>query len=150
MQSGLTAAEIVAALGMERHPEGGWWAQSFQDIPVDGRRAVSSAIYFLLERGDRSNWHRIRDAAEVWHFHAGAPLELAIHREGGVLGAVRLGTDLAGGERPQAVVPADWWQTAKSLGDWTLVGCTVAPGFEFSSFELAPPGWEPGQERNGT
>jgi predicted cupin superfamily sugar epimerase len=145
MPSGLTAAGIIETLGMKRHPEGGWYAETFRDAPADGGRALSTAIYFLLERGDSSHWHRVRDAAEVWHYHAGAPLELEIFQEGGALGVVRLGTDLAAGERPQAVVPADWWQAARSLGDWTLVGCTVAPGFEFSSFELAPPGWEPGQ-----
>ena len=145
MAAGLTAAEIIATLGMERHPEGGWYVEAFRDMPEGATRAVSTAIYFLLESGDRSHWHRVRDAVEVWHFYAGAPLELAIYQEGGALGVVRLGADLAEGERPQAVVPADWWQAARSLGDWTLVGCTVAPGFEFSSFELAPPGWEPGQ-----
>ena len=108
---------------------------------VDGGRAASTAIYFLLARGERSHWHRV-DAAEIWHWHAGAPLALEIaarwSRE-----RLTLGNDLAAGERPQAVVPAHAWQAAQSLGDWTLVGCTVAPGFEFAKFELAPKGWEP-------
>lgn len=140
--AGLTAADIVALLGMQRHPEGGWYVETFRD-PDGAPRGNSTAIYFLLERGDRSHWHRVRDAVEVWHFHAGAPLLLSLHAEGGDVETVRLGIDLTAGERPQAVVPADVWQGAESTGDWTLVGCTVAPGFLFSSFELAPPGWQP-------
>jgi len=136
-------ADIVAMLGMSRHPEGGWYVETFRD-GGGGERGHSTAIYFLLARGDRSHWHRVRDAAEVWHFHAGAPLLLSLWQEGAqAVDTVRLGADLADGERPQGVVPANCWQAAESLGDWTLVGCTVAPGFQFSSFELAPPGWEP-------
>lgn len=134
----LTGAEIIALLRLEPHPEGGWYRQTFRDTNEDGAgRAASTAIYFLLEAGQESRWHRV-DAAEVWHFYAGAPLLLHVGRE-----EHRLGSDLAAGERPQAVVPTHVWQKAKSLGDWTLVGCTVAPGFEFASFEMAPLGWEP-------
>lgn len=140
----MSAAEIIAALGMKRHPEGGWYAETFRDSAGGGERGHSTAIYFLLERGDVSAWHRVKDAAEVWHFYAGAPIELAVHREGDGVSSCRLGPDILAGERPQHVVPAGWWQTAKSLGDWTLVGCTVAPGFDFAQFELAEPGWEPG------
>ena len=104
-------------------------------------RAASTAIYFLLARGERSHWHRV-DAAEVWHFYAGAPLELDI-AAAGRRERVALGGDLTAGQRPQAVVPAHAWQAAQTRGDWTLVGCTVAPGFEFAKFELAPNGWEP-------
>jgi uncharacterized protein len=104
--------------------------------------AHSTAIYFLLARGERSHWRRI-DAAEVWHWYAGAPLELAIGGLGRGIARLRLGPDLAAGERPQAVAPPQAWQAAESLGDWTLVGCTVAPGFVFERFELAPPGWDP-------
>jgi predicted cupin superfamily sugar epimerase len=139
----MTAAEIIAALGMKRHPEGGWYAETFRD-GAGGPRGHSTAIYFLLEKGDVSAWHRVKDAAEVWHFYAGAPIELTVHREGGGVSNHRLGPDILTGERPQHVVPAGWWQTAKSLGKWTLVGCTVAPGFDFAQFELAEPGWEPG------
>jgi predicted cupin superfamily sugar epimerase len=103
----------------------------------------STAIYYLLRRGERSHWHRV-DAAELWHFHAGAPLRLRIAPERGPHETLSLGVDLADGERPQAVVPAGAWQSAESLGEWTLVGCTVAPGFAFEGFEMAPPGWEPG------
>jgi len=140
----MTAAGIIATLGMARHPEGGWYVETFRDTGVGGR-GHSTAIYFLLQRGEVSAWHRVRDAAEVWHFHAGAPLELSICDEGGSVETTLLGIDLAAGERPQRVVPAGWWQTARSLGDWTLVGCTVAPGFDFAQFELAEPGWQPGK-----
>jgi hypothetical protein len=97
-------------------------------------------IYFLLERGEVSRWHKV-DATEVWHFYAGAPLELKTSQNGEETSAHRLGPDLLTGERPQFVVPALCWQSAISLGAWTLVGCSVAPGFEFAGFELAPPGW---------
>ncbi|MEO5324783.1 cupin domain-containing protein [Mesorhizobium sp. CC13] len=140
------AAEIIATLGMRRHPEGGWYVETFRDAPAGGpygARGHSTAIYFLLERGDVSAWHRVKDAAEIWLFHAGDPIELRLHQSGGGISSHSLGVDLAAGERPQIVVPAGWWQTARSLGDWTLVSCTVAPGFEFSQFELAEPGWEP-------
>ena len=139
----MTAAGIIAALGLARHPEGGWYAETFRDNREAGGRGHSTAIYFLLEGGDVSAWHRVRDAAEVWHFYAGAPLELRIFDEAKGTVSFTLGNDLGAGERPQAVVPANRWQTARSLGDWTLVGCTVAPGFDFSQFELAEPGWEP-------
>ena len=105
-------------------------------------RAASTAIYFLLARGERSHWHRI-DSVEIWHWHAGAPLILEIAKEAGRIDRIALGGALAAGERPQAIVPAHAWQAAESRGDWTLCGCTVAPGFEFKTFELAPPGWTP-------
>ena len=138
----MDAATIIATLGMQRHPEGGWYAETFRDNPHGGR-GHSTAIYFLLEAGDISAWHRVIDAAEVWHFYAGAPLALRTYAEGGSLVETVLGPDLAKGARPQHVVRANEWQSARSLGDWTLVGCTVAPGFDFSSFELAEPGWQP-------
>jgi len=138
----LNPATIIATLGMKRHPEGGWYAETFRDSP-EGGRGHSTAIYFLLEAGDRSAWHRVRDAAEVWHWYAGAPLALRVWPGQGAVAERTLGPDLAAGERPQQIVPANCWQTAESLGQWTLVGCTVAPGFDFASFELAPPGWEP-------
>jgi predicted cupin superfamily sugar epimerase len=141
--AGDAAAEaIIAALGLKPHPEGGHFAETFRDDAVDAAgRARSTAIYFLLKRGERSHWHRV-DAAETWHLYAGAPLELSTF-DGKALRHHRLGTDLASGERPQHVVPAHVWQAATSLGDFTLVGCTVAPGFDFSGFELAPPDWRP-------
>jgi predicted cupin superfamily sugar epimerase len=138
----MSAADVVRRLALKPHPEGGHYCETFRDVRnVDGGRAASTAIYFLLACGERSHWHRV-DAAEVWHFYAGAPLLLEIAAEGAVE-RITLGADLAGGERPQAVVPAQAWQAAQSTGDWTLVGCTVAPGFAFSGFELAPKGWSP-------
>ena len=139
-----TAAEIIARLGLKPHPEGGHFRETFRDSRCDAQgRAASTAIYFLLMRGERSHWHRI-DAVEMWHFHAGDPLRLEIADDAG-LRVVQIGADIAAGERPQAIVPAHAWQAAESTGDWTLVGCTVAPGFQFSGFELAESGWEPGQ-----
>ena len=138
----LTAAEIIRLLDLKPHPEGGHFREIFRDgRVVDGGRAASTAIYFLLARGQRSHWHRV-DAVEVWHFYAGAPLALEIAADGR-RESITLGNDLAAGQRPQGVVPAHAWQAAQTLGDWTLVGCTVAPGFEFAKFELAPAGWEP-------
>jgi uncharacterized protein len=144
----LTAAEIVRRLGLAPHPEGGHFRETFRDRrAVDGGRAASTAIYFLLARGERSHWHRI-DAVEVWHFYAGAPLLLeTAAAEGAAITRVTLGPDLGAGEQPQAIVPAGAWQAAESVGAWTLVGCTVAPGFAFERFELAPKGWTPGQAR---
>jgi uncharacterized protein len=141
----LTARDVIRLLDLKPHPEGGHFRETFRDAPPGGEgvgRAASTAIYFLLARGERSHWHRV-DATEVWHWHAGAPLELEIAQASGRIERVLLGSDLAAGERPQAVVPAHAWQAAQSRGDWTLAGCTVAPGFDFSGFELAPQGWGP-------
>jgi predicted cupin superfamily sugar epimerase len=135
--------EIIETLSMQRHPEGGWYVQTFRD-DHGGARGHSTAIYYLLEAGERSHWHRVHDAAEVWHYYAGAPLALHRSADGKQSETIVLGIDLLKGERPQAIIPADCWQSAESLGDFTLVGCTVAPGFEFSSFEMAPPDWKPG------
>ena len=137
-----SAAEIIATLGLKPHPEGGWYAETFRD-GAGGARGHSTAIYFLLEEDQISAWHRVKDATEVWHFHAGAPLALSTCEEGNAVIEQVLGIELAAGERPQIVVPAGWWQSARSLGEWTLVGCTVAPGFDFAAFEMAEPGWEP-------
>jgi len=140
----LSAAEIIRLLELKPHPEGGHYRQTFQDARTDASgRAASTAIYFLLARGERSHWHRV-DADEIWHHYAGAPLELSMSDDGKSVRHLRLGTDFGIGEQPQAVVPRHVWQAARSLGAWTLVGCTVSPGFEFKGFELAPPGWEPG------
>ncbi len=143
--SSLTAAEVVRLLGLVPHPEGGHFRETFRDQSrIDGGRAASTAMYFLLARGERSHWHRI-DAIEVWHFYAGAPLLLeTAASEAPAVTRVTLGPDLAAGQHPQAIVAAGAWQAAESLGAWTLVGCTVAPGFEFERFELAPKGWRPG------
>lgn len=139
----MQAKDIIAALGMSPHPEGGWYVETFRDAP-NGGRGFSTAIYYMLEAGQRSHWHRVIDAAEVWHFHDGAPLELGVSPDGISSKPLFLGNDLAKGQRPQIIVPANHWQSARSLGEWTLAGCTVAPGFQFSSFELAAPEWKPG------
>lgn len=140
----MNAEDVIGLLALEPHPEGGHFRETYRDprTDVDGR-AVSTGIYFLLKAGEISRWHRV-DAAEMWHWYAGAPLQLSIasedpdgHCE------IALGNDLAAGQRPQAVVPADAWQQARSLGAWTLVGCTVAPGFEFSGFEMAAEDFDP-------
>ena len=137
-----SAADVIARLELKPHPEGGHYRETFRDVGIDATgRARSTAIYFLLARGERSHWHRI-DAAEVWHYYAGHALTLQIADDAGTR-SIRLGPDLAGREVPQAIVPAQAWQAAESAGDWTLVGCTVAPGFEFATFELASKGWTP-------
>lgn len=140
---GLTAESVIALLALQPHPEGGFFRETFRETAPDGGRGASTAIYFLLRAGERSHWHKV-DASEVWHWHAGAPLRLRIADAAGKRDLL-LGPDLAAGERPQGVVPPFAWQAAESLGAWTLVGCTVAPAFDFAGFELAPPGWEPGQ-----
>ena len=142
ISSALTAEQVVKLLGLERHPEGGWYRETWRDIPADGQRGAGTSIYYLLPAGEISAWHRV-DAVEIWHWYAGADLALTLYS--GTLGAVRhsLGRDLVGGQRPQVIVPANVWQMAESLGDWTLVGCTVSPAFTFTGFELAPPGWQP-------
>jgi len=141
-----TADEIIALLGLTPHPEGGFFKETFRDARTLGDgRAASTAIHFLLKGGQISRWHRV-DAAEVWHWYAGVPLELGIAPPGKPAQIVLLGVDLANGERPQVVVPAGHWQQARSLGDYTLVGCTVAPGFEFAGFEMAPPEFVPGAD----
>lgn len=137
----LSADDVIRLLDLKPHPEGGHYRETFRDPMTRDGRAVSTAIYFLLRRGERSHWHRV-DAAEAWHWHAGSALNIRINANGSAT-AIRLGPDLAAGERPQAIVPALAWQAAESLGDWTLCGCTVAPGFQFEGFGLAPQGWNP-------
>ena len=137
----LSADEVIRLLELAPHPEGGHYRETFRDGEGATGRGASTAIYFLLQAGEVSRWHRV-DAAEVWHWYAGASLQLSIV-EGTTQRDVRLGPHLAAGERPQAVVPAHAWQQAQSLGTWTLVGCTVAPGFEFAGFELARADFNP-------
>lgn len=145
----MDAAEIIRRLELRPHPEGGHYRETFRDPRVDAAgRAASTAIYYLLGVGETSEWHRV-DAAEIWHFYAGAPLVLTLSPNGHDASAHRLGPDLLAGQRPQLAVPAGTWQSATSLGAWTLVGCTVAPGFDFAGFELAPEGWRPTPRRPG-
>lgn len=137
-----SAKDIIRALALQPHPEGGHYRETYRD-PDGGERGHSTSIYYLLEVGDCSAWHRVRDAAEVWHYYAGAPLALTLSPDGESAESHRLGPNIDFGERPQVIVPRDWWQTAESLGEWTLCGCTVAPGFEFAGFEMAPADWRP-------
>jgi predicted cupin superfamily sugar epimerase len=135
------ATQIIATLGLQPHPEGGWYRETWRDRPADGRRGAASSILFLLEAGQTSHWHRI-DAAEVWLFQAGGPLRLRI-AAAGALAERRLGPDILGGDLLQVCVEAGQWQSAEPLGGWTLVACVVAPAFEFATFELAAPRWTP-------
>lgn len=129
--------DVIRLLELQPHPEGGHYRETWRDAPADGSRGSGTAIYYLLGGGERSHWHRV-DATEIWHFYAGAALTLRIGKE-----SFRLGNDLAAGERPQVIVPAGAWQSAESTGDWTIVGCTVSPSFDFDGFELAPPDFQP-------
>jgi predicted cupin superfamily sugar epimerase len=138
----MDSREMISLLGMQPHPEGGWYVETFRDGQGGGERGTCTAIYFLLEAGQRSHWHKV-DATEIWLWHAGAALRLEV-ASGQGRQTITLGADLAGGEEPQAVVPPHAWQSASPLGDWVLVSCVVAPAFQFAGFELAQPGWEPG------
>ena len=131
-----TADDVIRMLQLEAHPEGGYYRETFRDTKKIGERSASTAIYFLLKQGEISRWHRI-DSVEVWHWYSGAPIRLGIRKAEGLVETVLLGYDLVKNEHPQVIVPAYTWQTAETLGAWTLVGCTVAPGFEFTGFELA-------------
>lgn len=139
----LGAAEVVALLGLRPHPEGGHYVETYRDPGGSNGRSHSSAIYFLLAAEEVSHWHKV-DATEIWHWYAGAPLALQISADPARIETHVLGPEFTAGQRPQLIVPPFAWQAARSLGPWTLVGCTVAPAFEFAAFQLAPPGWEPG------
>lgn len=136
---------MIARFGLKPHPEGGHYLETFRDGPGPDGRARSTAILFLLAKGERSHWHRV-DATEIWHYHAGAPLRLSIDVDGERTDTA-LGPDVGKGQFPQGIVPAGAWQAAETAGAWTLVGCTVAPGFDFKGFELAPPGFDPADLR---
>jgi len=136
-------AAMIARLGLAPHPEGGHYAETWRDPDPPGGRGSGTAILYLLQAGERSHWHRV-DAVEIWHFHAGAPLELSLSPDGRTVETHRLGPDILAGDLPQVIVPAGWWQAARPLGAWGLVGCTVSPAFSFAGFEMAPPGWSPG------
>lgn len=137
------ADAIIRKLDLLPHPEGGWFRETWRAPTKNGERASGTAIYYLLKQGERSHWHRV-DAAEIWHYYAGAPLCLSLSKDGETACDLTLGADLVNGEAPQIFVPEGCWQAARSLGAWTLVGCTVSPGFEFNGFEMAPDGWAPG------
>ncbi len=136
----MNADDIIAALGLERHPEGGWYRQTW--VADNGPRPSGTCIYFLLKADERSHWHRV-DADEIWLYHAGAALTLKVaETAAGPVKALTLGPDIASGDRPQQIIPAGHWQAAESMGEWTLVSCTVSPGFQFEGFELAPPDFD--------
>ena len=138
----MTAERIITELGLAPHPEGGWYRQTWAAEAAPGERPAGTSILFLLKAGERSHWHRV-DAAEIWHFHAGAPLRLLVAESAaGPAARHLLGPDVLSGQRPQFVVPAGHWQSAQSTGAYSLVGCTVSPGFRFEGFELAPPGFD--------
>jgi predicted cupin superfamily sugar epimerase len=140
-----STADLIAALSLEPHPEGGWYRETWRAEAAPGERASATAIHFLLEEDQRSHWHRV-DAAELWLWHAGHPLTLSMaQNDAGPASAITLGGDVLTGQAPQAIVPAGWWQAASPQGGWVLVSCVVSPGFAFSGFELAPEGWAPGQ-----
>jgi hypothetical protein len=141
------AREVIDRLGLAPHPEGGWFRETWRGDETPGGRPTGTAIWYLLEGEAASRWHRI-DAVELWVWHGGSGLELSIAPDGG--GAAErsvVGMDLAAGERPLAIVPAGAWQSARTLGAWTLIGCVVIPGFTFEGFEMAPEGWDPAAGR---
>lgn len=135
------ATDLIERLGLAPHPEGGWYRETFRQAASSGERGLATAILFLLDHGQRSHWHRV-DAAELWMWHAGSPLNLLT--DDGVRTDLLLGGDVIGGHAPQAIVPANVWQAAEARQGWSLVSCVVTPAFDFAGFELAPPGWTPG------
>jgi len=138
----LEAKDIIEQFDLKRHPEGGWYRETFRDEEQVNGRSLSTAIYYLLEAGDYSHWHKV-DATEIWHYYAGSPMVITLSPNGHDASAHRLGMNLHNHEQPQIIVPKNHWQTAESLGNWTLVGCTVSPAFEFDGFEMAPDDWRP-------
>ena len=143
----LPAWAVAKALDLQPHPEGGRYRETWRDCPEDGSRGVGTSILFLLSPGERSHWHRV-DAAEGWHWQAGAPLSLDMCREDEDPATTVLGPDLGAGQQLSAVVPVGWWQAAAprplaGAAGWSLVCCTVSPAFRFEGFEMAPPGWKP-------
>ena len=139
------ARALIATLGLAPHPEGGWYRETWRAQTPEGERAAATAILFLLEEGGRSHWHKV-DATELWLFHAGSPLRLLIAPGAdGPVTEARLGADILAGERPQLRIEPHHWQAAEADRGWALVSCIVSPGFEFSGFTLAPPGWSPGR-----
>jgi len=139
----LTAEQIIEQLALEAHPEGGYYRKTWRHKPQSSEQGdAGTAIYYLLRAGERSHWHRV-DAVEIWHYYAGAGLALSMSEIVGGSETVVLGADILAGERPQVIIAKDVWQSARTLGDWALAGCTVSPAFDFTGFELAPQGWSP-------
>lgn len=142
----MTPKEIIKKLELQPHPEGGWYVETYRQKPEDGSRGASTCIYYLLEKGQSSHWHKVIDADEVWHWYAGDPLLLSLSEDGRNQTDITLGPNVLKDQVPQAVVPADQWQAARPMGDWVLVGCTVAPAFDFNKFVMAPENWAPGKD----
>lgn len=140
----MTLDDVIRTLDLKPHPEGGWYVQTHRIAPEPGQRSPGTAIYYALGAGERSHWHHV-DATEIWHWYAGAPLELSLAASDADNPVAHvLGPDIATGQRPQVIVPVRHWQAARTLGEWTLVGCTVSPGFDFAGFVMAEPDWSPG------
>jgi len=148
-----TAKALIEALALATHPEGGWYRELWRDQAEQSGRARATSIHFLLEAHQRSHWHRV-DATEIWLWHAGDPLLLSTSADdAGPVRQVKLGPDVLAGDAPQHIIAPHEWQAATPLpgtAGYTLVSCVVAPGFEFASFELAPPEWRPGGQSDGT
>ena len=139
----MTPEDIIETLGLEPHPEGGWFRETFRAVSDDSERSASTAIYYLLKSEEQSRWHRVVDADEIWNWYAGSSLLLSLSDNGHGRQEIVLGADIVAGERPQVVVPKGFWQSARPRDGWALVGCVVAPAFRFEAFEMAPDGWEP-------
>ncbi|WP_262689437.1 cupin domain-containing protein [Kordiimonas aestuarii] len=141
----ISAQDIIALLKLEPHPEGGFYRRTYRHKAGPGERGFGTAIYYLIEGSDNALWHRT-DGDEIWHWYAGAPLTLSIADKAHTVTEYMLSNDFGAGHRPQILVPGNHWQHAASAGDWTLCGCTVSPGFEFASYELAAPDGFPGKK----
>ena len=139
----MTPEDIIDTLGLEPHPEGGWFRETFRAVSDGSERSASTAIYYLLKSEEQSRWHRVVDADEIWNWYAGSSLLLSLSDNGHGRQEIVLGANIVAGERPQAVVPKGVWQSARPRDGWALVGCVVAPAFRFEAFEMAPDGWEP-------
>ena len=139
----MTPEDIIDTLGLEPHPEGGWFRETFRAVSDGSERSASTAIYYLLKSEEQSRWHRVVDADEIWNWYAGSSLLLSLSDNGRGRQEIVLGANIVAGERPQAVVPKGVWQSARPRDGWALVGCIVVPAFRFEGFEMAPDGWEP-------
>lgn len=143
----MTADELIRELQLAPHPEGGWYRETWRAQAAEGERAAASAVLYVIEPGQRSHWNKV-DADEIWLWHSGDPIDLKIAADGaGPVRTARLGGNVTGGEQVQAIIPAGQWQSAEPVAGaagYSLISCIVAPAFEFSGFELAPPGWAPG------
>jgi predicted cupin superfamily sugar epimerase len=150
MGDSMTADDLIQSLNLAPHPEGGWYRETWRAPAEEGQRPASSAVYYVIRPGQRSHWNRV-DADEIWLWHAGDPLEVSMSPgEAGPVTTIRLGGNVGAGEYPQLIIPKGHWQAADpvegSAAGYTFISCIVAPAFEFSGFELAAPGWAPGQD----